>query len=157
MHIAPWEYRAAHLGWRHPKRITIGVPACVEFGRHARIPKVFLDHINTQTARFNIDSITPPKLCQWPNCLSAMALSCKPCCCAQDLLKQGYQGRNIVFLGDSGGGGLIPAMTIQLRREGVTLPAALGRFSPHANHRGDTQHTMIGIIPGNDCQSLSWG
>lgn len=65
----------------------------------------------------------------------------------QDLLKQGYQARNIVFLGDSAGGGLVPAMAIQLRREGVTLPAALGMFSPHADLRnlGDTQRTMIGV------------
>ena len=74
------------------------------------------------------------------------------CCCrthAQDLLKQGYQGRNIVLLGDSAGGGMVPALAIQLQREGVALPAALGMFSPYADvrSRGDTMRTMIGIDP----------
>jgi acetyl esterase/lipase len=67
----------------------------------------------------------------------------------QDLLKQGYQGRNIVLLGDSAGGGMVPALAIQLQREGVALPAALGMFSPYADvrSRGDTMRTMIAVDP----------
>jgi acetyl esterase/lipase len=63
--------------------------------------------------------------------------------------EQGYQGKNIVLLGDSAGGGMVPALVIQLQREGVALPAALGMFSPCADmrNRGDTTRIMIGINP----------
>jgi acetyl esterase/lipase len=74
----------------------------------------------------------------------------------QDLLKQGYQGRNIVLLGDSAGGGMVPAVAIQLQCEGITLPAALGMFSPYSDLRslGDSARCMIAVDPGRDRLSL---
>lgn len=62
---------------------------------------------------------------------------------------QGYKPRNIVLLGDSAGGGMVPAMAIQLQREGQPLPAALGMFSPYAEAEIplDTHFTLIAINP----------
>jgi acetyl esterase/lipase len=85
----------------------------------------------------------------------------------KDLLKQGYQGKNILLLGDSAGGGLVPAIAIQLQNEGVALPAALGMFSPFADmrNRGDSTRIMAGVDPlllgfnnstrGNDMDGLT--
>jgi acetyl esterase/lipase len=67
----------------------------------------------------------------------------------------GYNPKNIVFVGDSAGGGAVAAAAIQLQREKVPLPAALGMFSPWvdlAGH-GDTAVTLNAvdpIIPGRD-------
>lgn len=64
---------------------------------------------------------------------------------------QGYQAKNIVLLGDSAGGGLVAAVTIQLQRESIPLPAALGMFSPYADPDPsipfDTKSTLIAIDP----------
>jgi acetyl esterase/lipase len=62
---------------------------------------------------------------------------------------QGYKPENIVFVGDSAGGGMVAAMALQLQREGVPLPAALGMFSPwsDATEAGDTKVTMTGLDP----------
>jgi acetyl esterase/lipase len=67
----------------------------------------------------------------------------------KDLLKQGYKGHNIVLLGDSAGGGMVPPMALQLQREGAALPAALGMFSPASDLRlrGDTTRTLIAVDP----------
>jgi acetyl esterase/lipase len=67
----------------------------------------------------------------------------------QDLLKQGFQGRNIVLLGDSAGAGMVPAVAIQLQQEGVALPAALGMFSPYTDllNRGDSARFLAAIDP----------
>ena len=69
--------------------------------------------------------------------------------------QQGYNPKNIVLLGDSAGGGLVAATAVQLKREGVALPAALGMFSPWSDlsDRGDTRVTLYGvdpIVPGAD-------
>jgi len=65
--------------------------------------------------------------------------------------QEGYSPKNIVLLGDSAGGGLVPAMAAQLQREGVALPAALGMFSPFTDlrnaQRSDTVKTLIGVDP----------
>jgi acetyl esterase/lipase len=55
----------------------------------------------------------------------------------------------MVLLGDSAGGGLVPAVAIQLQREGVALPAALGMFSPLAELGTplDTGATLAGVDP----------
>lgn len=65
------------------------------------------------------------------------------------ITKEGYKPQNIVLLGDSAGGGMVPAVAIQLKREGVALPAALGMFSPWSDmrSRGDTARTLIGVDP----------
>jgi acetyl esterase/lipase len=69
----------------------------------------------------------------------------------KELLKQGYKAKNLVLLGDSAGGGMVAAVAIQLRREGVALPAALGMFSPWADPDPsisfDTQYTLAGVDP----------
>jgi epsilon-lactone hydrolase len=46
------------------------------------------------------------------------------------LLKQGYESSNIIFAGDSAGGGLSVAATLALRNQSETLPAALVCLSP---------------------------
>jgi acetyl esterase/lipase len=63
--------------------------------------------------------------------------------------KEGYKAHNIVLLGDSAGGGLVPAVAIQLQREGEPLPAALGMFSPYVDLRGkgDTTRTLNAVDP----------
>lgn len=48
------------------------------------------------------------------------------------LLDMGYRGSDIALMGDSAGGDLIFALTLQLRDEGLPLPAALCGFSPVA-------------------------
>lgn len=65
------------------------------------------------------------------------------------LLKEGYKANNIVFLGDSAGGGMVAAMAVQLQREGEPLPAALGMFSPWSDlvGLGDTKVTLNGVDP----------
>lgn len=62
---------------------------------------------------------------------------------------QGYQAKNIVLLGDSAGGQMVAALTIQLQRQGLPLPAALGMFSPAAewNTTLDSRETMIAVDP----------
>jgi acetyl esterase/lipase len=67
----------------------------------------------------------------------------------KELLNRGYKASNMVLLGDSAGGGLVPAVTIQLQREGVALPAALGMFSPLAElgRQLDTAATLAGVDP----------
>jgi epsilon-lactone hydrolase len=46
------------------------------------------------------------------------------------LLKQGYKSSNIIFAGDSAGGGLSVAAALALRDQSETLPAALVCLSP---------------------------
>jgi acetyl esterase/lipase len=62
---------------------------------------------------------------------------------------EGYKAGNIVLLGDSAGGGMVPAVAIQLQREGEPLPAALGMFSPYVDlrSRGDTTRTLYAVDP----------
>lgn len=67
--------------------------------------------------------------------------------------REGYNPNNIVFLGDSAGGGLVAASAVQLQREGEALPAALGMFSPFSDAfaLGDTAvtlHAVDPVIPG---------
>jgi acetyl esterase/lipase len=69
--------------------------------------------------------------------------------------QHGYNPKNIVFLGDSAGGGMVAAAAVQLQQEGVALPAALGMFSPWADLtvRGDSVATLNGVdpvLPGRD-------
>ena len=73
---------------------------------------------------------------------------------------QGYKPENIAFVGDSAGGGMVAAMAVQLQREGVPLPAALGMFSPWSDltDRGDTKVTLNGVDPiiaGRDPEAQS--
>eukprot|EP00882_Tetradesmus_deserticola_P008666 GHRQ01009137.1.p1 GENE.GHRQ01009137.1~~GHRQ01009137.1.p1 ORF type:complete len:502 (+),score=117.22 GHRQ01009137.1:176-1681(+) len=65
------------------------------------------------------------------------------------LLQRGFKGSNMVLLGDSAGGGLVAAVAIQLQREGLALPAALGMFSPLADmsRQLDTAATLAGVDP----------
>lgn len=62
---------------------------------------------------------------------------------------EGYKPGNIVLLGDSAGGGMVPAVAVQLQREGEPLPAALGMFSPYVDlrSRGDTTRTLNAVDP----------
>lgn len=67
----------------------------------------------------------------------------------------GYNPKNIVFVGDSAGGGAVAAAAIQLQREEEPLPAALGMFSPWVDlaTRGDTAVTLNAVdpvVPGRD-------
>jgi acetyl esterase/lipase len=68
---------------------------------------------------------------------------------------EGYRPRNLAFVGDSAGGNLVAAAAIQLRREGVALPGALGMLSPAADatNKGDTVVTLNAVdpvLPGKD-------
>lgn len=65
---------------------------------------------------------------------------------------QGYSARNIVLLGDSAGGGMVAAAAIQLRREDVPLPAALGMLSPWVELEKplDTGVSLVGFDPKLD-------
>jgi acetyl esterase/lipase len=60
------------------------------------------------------------------------------------LLRQGYQARDIVILGESAGGGLALAATLSLRNEGAPLPAALVLLSPWTDltRSSDTDYTL---------------
>lgn len=60
-----------------------------------------------------------------------------------------YEGKQIAVLGDSAGGGMALALTIQLQREGVALPGALVLFSPWVDvtKKGDTLTTVVGADP----------
>lgn len=70
------------------------------------------------------------------------------------ITQEGYKPQNIVLLGDSAGGGMIAAVAIQLKRQGVALPAALGMFSPWTDmrNRGDSAKTLIAVDPFVVCQ-----
>lgn len=46
------------------------------------------------------------------------------------LLKQGYQPKNIVFAGDSAGGGIALATLLKCKGDGITLPGVCAVFSP---------------------------
>jgi len=46
------------------------------------------------------------------------------------LLEQGYKPENVVFAGDSAGGGIALATLLKCKDDGVTLPAACAVFSP---------------------------
>lgn len=49
------------------------------------------------------------------------------------LLDKGISSSNIVFVGDSGGGGLLLATLLYLRDEGISLPAAAVAYSPYTD------------------------
>jgi acetyl esterase/lipase len=50
--------------------------------------------------------------------------------CYRHLLSSGYDARNIAIAGDSAGGGMVFALLLKLRREGLPDPACLVAFSP---------------------------
>jgi acetyl esterase/lipase len=60
------------------------------------------------------------------------------------LLRQGYDPKDIVVLGESAGGGLALAMMLSLRDEGAPMPAAMVLLSPWADlsRSGDTDITL---------------
>jgi acetyl esterase/lipase len=60
-----------------------------------------------------------------------------------------YDASSIAVLGDSAGGGMALALTVQLQREGVAVPGALVLFSPWVDvtNKGDTLTTLLGPDP----------
>ena len=54
------------------------------------------------------------------------------------LLKQGYQPENIIFIGDSSGGGTALATAMKLRELHIEVPGLMVLFSPWANVAMDT-------------------
>lgn len=63
------------------------------------------------------------------------------------LLEQGIAPSNIVFVGDSAGGGLCLATLLAIRDEGIPLPAAAVAYSPVTDFKctGDTHRTKAKI------------
>lgn len=59
----------------------------------------------------------------------------------RELLATGYTPEQIVFAGDSAGGNLCLVTALQLKAEGVPLPAALVCFSPVTDFTGQYRHT----------------
>lgn len=63
------------------------------------------------------------------------------------LLNQGFKSSNIVFVGDSGGGGLCLATLLALRDQGEPLPAATVAYSPITDFTcsGESHHTKLKV------------
>jgi acetyl esterase/lipase len=128
--------------------LTMWVRPCLWLCRRCRPPR---RHTRLRSTRSSAASHTTPQLTlqrappapRRPRPARARRARYK------SLLSEGYRPGNIVLLGDSAGGGLVAAMAVQLAREGVGLPAALGMFSPWADleRGGDTGVTMIGVDP----------
>lgn len=49
------------------------------------------------------------------------------------LLKNGYEAKKIIFMGESAGGTLVLSLALQLKDEGIPLPAAIVAFSSCTN------------------------
>jgi len=65
------------------------------------------------------------------------------------LLDEGEQASNIVFAGDSAGGGLSVSTCLRARDAGLPLPAAILAFSPglDATRTGESMETKAGLDP----------
>ncbi len=61
----------------------------------------------------------------------------------EGLISQGVLAKNIAFVGDSAGGGLVISSVLALREKGQTLPAAIVCMSPWVDlgHTGGSIHT----------------
>jgi acetyl esterase/lipase len=75
------------------------------------------------------------------------------------LLDQGIKPSNIVFVGDSAGGGLCLATLLALRDQGTSLPAAAVAYSPVTDFKctGESHQTKIKIClsPEGMAQALA--
>lgn len=73
------------------------------------------------------------------------------------LLAQGHQAKDIVFLGDSAGGGLVAGSVMRLQDENLPMPAALILWSPWVdlNNQGDTFITLAKADPIVDIGNIA--
>lgn len=73
------------------------------------------------------------------------------------LLSQGIEARQIVFAGDSAGGGLALAGVLALREAGLPLPAAVVCLSPWADLTlsGETMHSKAAVDPVFESDTLA--
>lgn len=72
------------------------------------------------------------------------------------LLAEGYSMKDIALYGDSAGGGLAVATTINLRDSGIGMPAAVVLLSPWVDltDSGDSMHTLTNTDPTLDYDGL---
>jgi len=68
------------------------------------------------------------------------------------LLEQGYNPSNIVFMGDSGGGGLCLATLLALKDKNISLPAAAAVLSPWT----DLKNTGASWKTNAEADTLCW-
>ena len=65
------------------------------------------------------------------------------------LAEEGFSGQDVLFFGDSAGGGLVAGSTLKMRDLGMDMPAALVLWSPFADvsEIGDTYVTLANAEP----------
>ena len=73
------------------------------------------------------------------------------------MLNQGIAPENIVFIGDSAGGGLCLATLLAIRDQGAPLPAAAVAYSPVTDHKctGETHRTKVKVCLSPEGMSLA--
>jgi epsilon-lactone hydrolase len=131
-------------GWRKDKRLAVYTHhgAYTMFSARSTLSTSALFAHSTQLRVISID-YTPAPEGNWRTIPDQVVAVFKA------LKAQGYAMKNIVFFGDSAGGGLAAGATLKLRDEGTGMPGALVLWSPWADitETGDSYQTLKGADP----------